>query len=109
MIRIIDHKKVDLTDDEWRLYQEICKAYTKPNSQGSHLFSGLFETDDNGIILFVRPPTQYCTMEVVVYVMSVMQHQHLRIMHRRVDEAIAEMKTEARKALQEEFEKRREP
>lgn len=109
MIRIIDHKKVELTDDEWKLYQEICKAYTRNNSPGARLFSGLFETDDNGIILFIRPPTEAFTMEVVIYLMSVMQHQHLRIMHKRVDEAILEMKESAKQAIEEVLKTRREP
>lgn len=106
MIRIIDHKKVELTDDEWRLYQKICDSYKKQG--GAVLFSGLFETDDNGIILFIRPPsTQWITMEIVIYLMSVMQQQHLRVMYKRVDEAITEMRDATQKAI-ENLETRRE-
>lgn len=107
MIRIIDHKRVELTDDEWNLYQEISNSYNKPNFKGSQLFAGLFETDDNGIIIFVRPPVQYTTMEIIVFVMSVMQQQHLRIMRKQVDEEVIHIREEVLK-LKEELQKCRE-
>lgn len=91
-MRIIDHKRIDLTDDEWKMYQELLKSYDqriKPES----LFHDLFETDANGIIIFLKPPKQnYFTMEVFLFLMAVMQQQHLRIMYKRVDEAIADVK-----------------
>ncbi len=90
--RVINNKRIDLTNDEWRLYQEICKSYDRPNFKGSDLFAGLFETDDGGIITYLKPPTQYTSMEVFLFMMCVMQHQHLRIMYSKVDEAIADCK-----------------
>lgn len=109
--RIISNKRIDLTEDEWRLYQEICRSYDKPNFKGSDLFAELFETDDKGIITFLKPPTRFTSMEVFLFMMSVMQHQHLRVMYTRVDEAIADCKsvTEKGKQLILELEKRREP
>lgn len=98
MRRIINNKKIDLTDDEWRLYQEICKSYDRPNFKGSSLFVDLFETDTNGIIIFLKPPSTYTSMEVFMFMMSVMQNQHLRVMYTNVDAAIADCKAMVEKA-----------
>jgi hypothetical protein len=57
--RIINNKRIDLTEDEWRLYQEICRSYDKPNFKGSDLFAELFETDAKGIITYLKPPTRF--------------------------------------------------
>jgi hypothetical protein len=77
-IRIIDNKKIELTDDEFSLYNEICKSYDNAHRRGKDLFEALFETDDNGVIIFLRPPTKkYSSMEVYMFLVGVMVHQHL--------------------------------
>jgi len=108
--RIINNKRIDLTEDEWRLYQEICRSYDKPNFKGSDLFSELFETNEKGIITFLKPPTRYTSMEVFLFMMSVMQHQHLRVMYNRIDEAVADCRkvTDEAKKIISELEKSRE-
>ena len=108
--RVINNKRIDLTDDEWHLYQEICKSYDRPNFKGSDLFAELFETDAKGIITYLKSPTRYTSMEIFLFMMSVMQHQHLRVMYSRVDEAIADCKqiTEKARELVTELENRRE-
>ena len=79
MLRIIDNKKVDLTDSEFHLYQEICKAYDTTTFQGKDLFKGLFETNDDGLIIFLKPSNKpYASMEVFLFLISIMVHQHLR-------------------------------
>lgn len=50
--RIIDNKKVEMTEDEWSLYQKIVKSYNSITNKGEDLFIDLFEVDDNGIIIF---------------------------------------------------------
>lgn len=84
--RIIDNKKIDVTDDEWDMYHKIVAAYTKPPYQkGEDYFIDLFETDDDGIIIFLKPPSQRQTsMEIFLFLMSIMAHQHLRVMHNQV-------------------------
>lgn len=80
MLRIIDNKRIDLTDEEWRLYQEICKSYDQERLgiKGEELFKGLFETDKNGVIIFLRPPTsKFSSMEAYMFLISVMVHQHV--------------------------------
>ena len=71
-VRIIDNKKIRLTDDEYTLYQEICKEYSRQNFEGSDLFRGLFETDKNGIIVFLKPPRgRRFTMEVIIFLLNI--------------------------------------
>jgi hypothetical protein len=92
MLRIIDNKKISLTNDEFALYQKIAKSYDRPNFQGKDLFSGLFETDENGIIIFLRPPiSKYTSMEVYMFLVSVMVHQHLGVACQHVDKLVADL------------------
>lgn len=86
-IYIIDNKKLDMTDDEYLMYQKIVKAYTTPTNKGEDLFIDLFETNNDGIIMFLKPPSRRQTsFEVFLFLMSLMQHQHLRLMHAQVDD-----------------------
>lgn len=93
MIRIIDNKKVEMTNDEWNMYEKICQSYTTTTNKGQDLFIDLFETDDNGIITFLKPPSKrHTSFEVFLFLMSLFQHQHLRIMYSRVDEMAVQLK-----------------
>lgn len=85
-IHIIDHKKVDLTDDEWNMYCQIVDSYTKaPYQKGEDFFIDLFETDDKGIIVFLKPPSQrQVSLEIFLFMMCVMQHQHIRNMYNQI-------------------------
>jgi hypothetical protein len=92
-MRIIDNKKVDMTEDEWQMYTKIVKSYTTLTNKGEDLFIDLFETDDNGIIMFLKPPSKRQTsFEVFLFLMSLMQHQHLRLMQKQVDDLCAQVR-----------------
>ena len=92
-IHVIDNKKVEMTSDEWDMYQNIVKSYTDLTNKGEDLFIDLFESNDNGIIIFLKPPSKRRTsLEVFLFLMSLMQNQHLRLMYQQVDQAIQEMK-----------------
>lgn len=78
-MHIIDNKKVMMTVDEYRLYEEICTAYNDPPAVvGKQLFQNLFESNEQGMIQFLRPPTNTCTYEVIYFMQSLMLQQHLR-------------------------------
>ncbi len=80
MLRIIDNKKVDLTDDEWTIYQKVVESYNTDTFDGKILFKNLFESDQNGIISYLIPPDgKYCSMEIIVFIHSIMLHQQLRL------------------------------
>jgi hypothetical protein len=92
MIRIIDNKKVDLTNDEFILYEKICRSYDRANFKGEYLFEDLFESDNNGFIVFLKPPTNYTTPEIVFYLINIMVHQYLRKSCNEVDSIVSEAK-----------------
>lgn len=79
-LKIIDKKRVDLTEDEWTQYQKIITAYTiVPYQKGEDFFIDLFEVDESGVIIFLKPPSQRkVSLEIFLFVMSLMVQQHLR-------------------------------
>lgn len=82
MIRVVDNKKLFLNSDEFSMYQKICRSYDRPNFKGEELFKDHFETDNAGIILFVKPPhNKYSSLEVYCFLVSLMVNQHIRIMY----------------------------
>lgn len=90
---VIDNKKIDLTHDEWNMYQKIVKSYTNLTNKGEDLFIDLFETDDKGTIMFLKPPSKRQTsFEVFLFLMSIQQHQHIRIMYDEVADICTQMK-----------------
>lgn len=92
-IKIIDNKRIDLTVDEWNMYQKIVRSYTTATSKGEDLFIDLFETDEHGIITFLKPPSKRQTsLEVFLFLMAVFQHQHLRVMYARIDDMWLQIK-----------------
>lgn len=98
MIRIIDNRKINMTDDEWNMYSGICRSYDRPSFKGEELFRDLFETDDNGIIVFLKPPSnRHTSMEVFMFMSIVMQHQHIRLMQKKVDDLCEEVREKVKK------------
>lgn len=92
-VRIIDNKKVLLTDDEYLFYEEICKGYDRPNFKGKDLFQDHFEVNNEGIIIFVKPPhKKYSSLEVFTFLISIMVNQQLRIAQEQVQIMVAESK-----------------
>lgn len=80
MIRIIDNKKVLLTDDEHKMYKNICRSYDRDDGfRGEELFRELFAADEKGFIIFIKPPPSNAPipMEVYMFMISIMIHQHI--------------------------------
>lgn len=96
-IHVIDNKRVEVTDAEWAMYEKIVKAYTTATNKGEDLFIDLFETDDRGVIIFLKPPSKHRTsLEVFLFLMCLFQHQHLRLMHNEVSSVCDQMKEKMR-------------
>ena len=82
-----------MTNDEFAMYSAICKSYDDGNTRGSELFVDLFESDDHGIIVFLRPPSKRATsLEVFLFLVALMTQQHLRIMYAQFDSMAQEIK-----------------
>jgi hypothetical protein len=93
VFKIIDNKKVDLTYDEAQMYDRIVKSYTSLTNKGEDLFTDLFEVDDNGIILFLKPPSKrHTSFEVFLFLMAVQQQQHIRLMYKQVEDIVSQFK-----------------
>lgn len=84
---IIDNKKVDLTSDEYGTYKRIVDSYTVPPYQkGEDFFIDLFETDNDGIIIFLKPPSKrQVSLEIFLFMVAVFQHQHMRKLEEQVN------------------------
>jgi hypothetical protein len=100
--KIIDNKKVWMTSDEYRYYEEICKGYDRPNFQGKELFQDHFEVNDDGVIIFVTPPhKKYSSLEVYSFLISLMVNQHLTVVHDQAASLIKEAEDKYLKTLNE--------
>lgn len=91
MKRIIDNKRVEMTAHEYEMYKNICSSYDRPNFEGKELFRDHFETNEHGIIIFVKPPhDRYTSMEVFGFLLYLMQSQHIRIMQDQINMLVKE-------------------
>lgn len=82
-----------MSGDEYNMYLSICKSYEDGNNKGSDLFVDLFETDEEGIILFLRPPSKRgTTMEAFLFLVSLMTQQHLRINYLQIEDLSNQVK-----------------
>lgn len=90
MLRLINNKRIDLTQEEFDLYEQLCKTYSRDHFDGKDLFVNLFETDKDGLIIFLRPPTATFSMEIVIFLQNIMTHQHLRKIYKEHEEALKE-------------------
>lgn len=84
MIKAIDYKKIDLTEVEYRFYQELVKQYTDDSHKGSDYFHDLFDTDDDGIITIIKP-IKSIPWAILFFVQNVMINQKLRSNDQRID------------------------
>ena len=104
-LRQINNKQVDITDDEWNMYQKICRSYDTNTYKGETMFKGLFEVNDKGLIVFLKPPSEaHTSLEALFFIQNIYHHQHLRVLYKRVDEAIADLKSKE-KELDEKLKK----
>lgn len=92
-IQVVDNKKLDMTNDEMVMYHNIVQSYTTISNKGEDMFMDLFESNEDGIITFLKPPSKrHTSLEVFLFLMALMQHQHLRLMHQQVEEIVNELK-----------------
>jgi hypothetical protein len=93
MFRIVDNKQVEMTQDEAQLYDKIVRSYTSLTNKGEDLFIDLFEVDENGIIIFLKPPTKrHTSFEVFLFLMALQQQQHIRLMYNQIADMAGQIK-----------------
>jgi hypothetical protein len=88
MIRIVNYQKLEMTDTEYQIFKNICQSYDDPPSRkGIDLFKDLFVANDQGIIITLIPPSKnYTTLEVYLFLQTLMLQQHLRCMYSMIEE-----------------------
>lgn len=92
-IRVINHSPLEMSDDEYALYQKIVKENTNSTQKGSDLFFDLWEADTRGIIMFLKPPSQRrTTFQIIIFLMMLQQQQHIRLMYDQVADIAKQMK-----------------
>lgn len=105
MLRIIDNKRVEMTNDEFDLFQKICRSYDNKTMKGEDLFKNLFEVNKDGIIIFLKPPsTSFTSMEVYLFCCSLMVQQHLRNSCQQSDELAKESASQVKELLKQGYE-----
>jgi hypothetical protein len=86
-IKVIDNKRVDLTIDEIQMYQKIVASYTTATNRGEDLFIDLFETNEQGTIIFLKPPsTRRIPLEVFLFLVCIFEQQHVRLMYQNLSD-----------------------
>lgn len=97
MIRAIDNKPLDLSDDEFEYYLALIQAF------GNDIFQNLIEVDEDelssqyGFITFVKPPINMTLPIAVIYfAFNIMNNQRIRELDKLINiykEKIKEMET----------------
>jgi hypothetical protein len=93
VIRVVDNKKLLMTVEESALYDRIVSSYTNTTNNGKDLFQDLFETDDNGIIRALIPPSKKRTsFEVWIFLVNLFVSQHTAIMYEQAADVATQFK-----------------
>ena len=88
--KVIDNRKVDMTDEEYNEYIQICRSYDRPHFKGEELFKNLFETNEDGRITYIKSfGHKQLSFEVMLFSMNLMQNQWLRLTIARANEALS--------------------
>ncbi|KKL92814.1 hypothetical protein LCGC14_1880920 [marine sediment metagenome] len=83
MIKGIGLRKVEISNQEYKYYQQLIEQYTDDKHKGSSYFADLFETDDNGIIIIIKP-IKSIPWEILFFVQNLMINQNLRQYDKRM-------------------------
>lgn len=88
-IHIVHNNKIDMTNEEYQDYQDICKSYDRANFKGEDLFRGLFHTDNKGMIIKIGIPSgQQTSMEVFLFCCALYEQQKMRLWEGRINGAL---------------------
>ena len=89
MIRVVDYKAVDMTDEEFEYYNKLVKEFTFGLYNGKEQFHDMFEVDDDGCISMIQPPLKKETAwAVIVFLQNLMVNQRLRRMETKIKEIL---------------------
>jgi len=96
-IQIIDHKAVDMTDEEFAYYQKLVQEFTVGMANGKDQFHDLFEVDGDGCIILIHPPIRrQIGWGILFFVQNLMINQRLRRMESQVGQWLVRLAAEGR-------------
>lgn len=82
-----------MTNDEWILYQNIVRSYTVGQNKGEDLLIDLFHTNEQGLIVLLKPPSKRQTsLEIFLFLMTLQQNQQLRLMENQMIDMANQLK-----------------
>lgn len=85
MIRVVDHKAVDMTDEEFEYYNSLIEEFTYGTYNGKNQFHDIFDVDNDGCISFIHPPLKKeVGWAVIVFLQNLMINQRLRRMENKI-------------------------
>ena len=85
MMKVIDYKKVDMTEEEYAYYLRLVEQFSKPNYDGKEQFRDVFDVDGDGCISFIRPPLgREIGWGVLFFLQNLMINQRLRRIERKI-------------------------
>ena len=83
---IINFKSVEMNEEEHKYYEELVKSFSTPEKSGKNYFRDLFDVDEDGCIMFIRPPLKMeVPWAVLVFLQNLMINQRLRRMEKKVE------------------------
>lgn len=91
MIRVIDYKPVEMTDQEWEYYNYLVKEFTELSYDGKEQFHDMFDTTDDGVITMVRTPFgKEISWSVWCFLINLMINQRMNNMEMLIKNNILE-------------------
>ncbi|MHA2216333.1 MAG: hypothetical protein ACXACY_10365 [Candidatus Hodarchaeales archaeon] len=87
--RVIDYKKIDMTDLEYEYYQQIVEEFSDGQYSGKEQFRDIFDVDGDGCIVSIRPPVKkQVAWAVIFFLQNLMINQRLRRMEEKIGSAL---------------------
>lgn len=97
MLQVVDHKSVDMTDEEHAYYKKLVEEFTVGTANGKDQFRDLFDVDGDGCIMFIHPPIRkQIGWGVLFFIQNLMINQRIRRMERQVGEWVALLAAESK-------------
>jgi len=89
MHKVIDYKKVDMSDDEYNYYKHLVETFSDKdkNISGSIYFKDLFDTDKDGLITLIKTE-KVVPWAVLFFMQQLMLSQRIRLIDGLLDRAL---------------------
>lgn len=103
MIRLVNNKNLDMTDEEFAEFKAICLNYERKHFRGEDIFAGKFETNEDGRLIYIKSfhGNSPMSFEAMFFLMNLSQNQWLRAMVSLINDNINKNEMILNQKLQE--------